>query len=270
MFTAGRMAIPCLFHDPCVDLNFYEEGSGEVLILIHGLGENALSWRFQIEAFRQDFRVIAPDLRGHGDSGHRDDEEITIRRLADDLIALARNLGIAKAHFCGLSLGALVALEIFNRYPRWVSSLILADSQVFFPAPSPLADRLRLLDRLGMMGWAGLAAPMYLRPGASEAERAEVGKMFANNRPEPYRQAVVATFSADYRWLLPLIDAPTLILLGEEDQVVPMGVARYAHRHIPNSTLKIIPGAGHLTNLENPAAFNVEVKAHLMCCRISI
>jgi 3-oxoadipate enol-lactonase len=267
MSKAQRTAIPCLFHEPCIELNYYEEGVGETLILVHGLGGEGLSWRFQIQEFSRDYRVIAPDLRGHGRSSHRDDEDITLKRFADDTIALARHLGVEKAHFCGLSMGGLVVLEIFRRYPHLIKSLILADSKIFFPPPNPLEERLRLLDRLGMLGWAKLAADIYVRPGASPAKRAEVAEMFSRNRPTPYRQAVVATFTADYRWLLPLIDVPTLILVGDEDQVVTLGMARYTHRSIPGSTLKVIPEAGHLTKLENPRAFNTEVRAHLARCR---
>ena len=267
MLKARRIAIPCPFHDPCIELNYYDEGVGEAIILVHGLGEEGLSWRPQIQEFSQHFRVIAPDLRGHGASGHRDEEVITLKRFADDAVALARHLGIDQAHFCGLSLGGLVVLEVFCRYPNLIKSIILADTAVFFPPPDLLAERLKLLDGLGLMEWAKLAPSIYLRPGASPAQKAEVAAMVGRNRLAPYRQSIVATFTADYRWLLPLIDVPALILVGEEDQVATLGMARYTLRSIPGSTLRVIPKAGHLTNLENPQAFATEVLAHLARCQ---
>jgi 3-oxoadipate enol-lactonase len=268
MVKARKIALPCSFHDPCLELNYYDAGAGEAIILVHGLGEEGLSWRLQIQEFSRHYRVIAPDLRGHGASGHRDEEVITLKRFADDIIALARHLEIGQAHFCGLSLGGLVVLEIFCRSPNLVKSIILADTAVFFPPPDPLEERLRLLDRLGLIAWAKLAPNIYLRPGAPPAQKAEVAAMVGRNRLTPYRQSIVATFTADYRWLLPLIDVPALILVGEEDQIVSSGIARYTHRAIPGSTLRVIPQAGHLTNLENPSAFATEVLAHLARCHI--
>jgi 3-oxoadipate enol-lactonase len=263
MLEPRKIPLRCPFHDPCLELNYFDEGLGEAIILVHGLGEEGLSWRLQIEEFSQHYRVIAPDLRGHGASGHRDDEIITLKRFADDIIALVRHLGVGQAHFCGMSLGGLVVLEIFCRYPNLVKSITLADTAVFFPPPDPLQERLELLDRLGLVEWAKLVPYIYLRPGASSAQKAEVAAMVSNNRLAPYRQSVVATFTADYRWLLPLVDVPTLILVGEEDQIVSPGIARYTHRSIPGSTLRVIPRAGHLSNLDNPQAFAAEVLAHL-------
>jgi 3-oxoadipate enol-lactonase len=114
MLEARKIALPCPFHDPCLKLNYYDQGAGEALILVHGLGEEGLSWRPQIQEFSRHNRLIAPDLRGHGKSGHRDEEVITLRRFADDIIALARHLGIHQAHFCGHSLGGLAVLEIWR------------------------------------------------------------------------------------------------------------------------------------------------------------
>ena len=267
MLKARKIALPCPFHDPCLELNYYEHGTGEAIILVHGLGEEGLSWRLQIQEISQHYRVIAPDLRGHGKSGHRDDEVITLRRFADDIAALARQLGVGQAHFCGLSLGGLVVLEIFCRHPNLVKSIILADTAVFFPPPDPLEERLELLDRLGLVEWAKLASNIYLRPDAPPAQKAELAAMVGRNRLAPYRQSVVATFTADYRWLLPLVNVPTLILVGDEDQIVSPGIARYTHRSIPGSTLRDIPRAGHLSNLDNPQAFAAEVLAHLARCQ---
>jgi 3-oxoadipate enol-lactonase len=166
-------------------------------------------------------------------------------------------------------MGGLVALEIFCRCPNLVKSIILADTAVFFPPPDPLEERLKLLDRLGLKAWADLTPHIYLRPGALPAQKAEVAVMVGRNRLAPYRQSVVATFTADYRWLLPLVDVPTLILAGEEDQMISPGITRYTHRSIPGSMLKVIPKAGHLSNLDNPEAFAVEVLEFLASCQVT-
>lgn len=269
MLQAQRISIDCPVHSPCIDLHYYDQGAGETLILIHGLGGVGESWRFQIEALSQAYRVIALDLRGHGQSGYRVEEPLTIRAFADDVAALMNKLGIKEAHFCGISMGGTIALEIFIRYYLRVKSLILADTTAFFPNLNRREEFLRLLDSMAMAEWAQLGTLFTLHREAPPALREEVVQMAAANRRGPYRQALIAAFSIDYRWVLPLIDVPTLILVGEEDQATPLGYAKYLHAHINNSVLQVIPRAAHLTNLENPAAFNRQVLAHLQKCQRS-
>jgi pimeloyl-ACP methyl ester carboxylesterase len=87
--------------------------------------------------------------------------------------------------------------------------------------------------------------------------------MLAANRRAATRQGLVATFAGDYRWVLPQIELPTLILVGEEDQATPYGYAQYLHQNIKDSVLQVVSQAGHSANLENPGEFNWRVSAHL-------
>jgi 3-oxoadipate enol-lactonase len=263
ILTPLRLPINCLFHSPCVELSYYDQGSGDTVIFINGLGANAASWRKQMFDLIPDYRVIAMDLRGHGQSGYRADEAITLKALADDIINLMMNLDLNQAHFCGLSMGGSIALEIFMRYRSKIKSLTLADSAPFYPPPTLLQQRLQLLESMEMADWGRLVALLTLRREASYEEREEVAQMFAANRRVPYRQALIATFNSNYNWLLPLINVPTLIMIGEEDQVTPIGLAMHLHMHIKGSVLRVIPGAAHLSNLENPAEFNRHLKEHL-------
>jgi 3-oxoadipate enol-lactonase len=134
--TSGRMAIDCICHHPCIEMGYVEQGSGEALVLIHGLGANADSWRLQREALAKNYRVVAMDLRGHGRSGFRVEEPLTLRALAADVMALLAGRGIEQAHFCGSSMGGMVALEIYVRHSLRVKSLISA-------APRPFSRRPR-------------------------------------------------------------------------------------------------------------------------------
>lgn len=267
MVTSGRIPISCLCHHPCIELSYLEQGAGEALILIHGLGANADSWRPQVDALAKNYRVIAMDLRGHGQSGFRAEEPITVRALADDVAALIQNLGVERAHFCGISMGGMIALEIFVRYGGQVSSLILADTTAFFPPPQAREELLRHFDHLEMAEWGQAMALRVLRRGAPPEQRQEVAHMLAANRRAVYRQGLLATFESDYRWVLPQVNLPTLILVGEEDQATPVGYAGYLHKHIQGSVLQVISQAGHFANLENPAAFNWQVCAHLKRCQ---
>jgi 3-oxoadipate enol-lactonase len=266
MVTSGRIPINCLCHQPCIELSYLEHGAGEALILIHGLGANADSWRPQVDALAKNYRVIAMDLRGHGQSGFRVEEPITVRAFADDVVALIKNLGIDRAHFCGISMGGMIALEIFVRYGDKVKSLILADTTAFFPPPQAREELLRHFDSLEMVEWGQLMARRVLRREAPPDQRQEVAHMLAANRRAIYRQGLIASFGSDYRWVLPQVNLPTLILVGEEDQATPVGYAGYLHKNIKGSVLQVISQAGHFANLENPAAFNWQVCAHLKRC----
>lgn len=266
MVTSGKIPINCVCHSPCIELSYVGNGAGEPLILIHGLGATADSWRPQIEALSVNWRVIAMDLRGHGQSGYRAEEPLTLRALADDVMSMVKNLGIERAHFCGISMGGMIALEIFVRYGLQVNSLILADTTAFFPAPQARPELLRHFDNLDMAEWGRVMANRVLRRGASTEQRQEIARMLAANRRTVYRQGLVATFEGDYRWMLPQIDLPTLILVGEEDQATPMGYAQYLHKHIQGSVLQVISRAAHFANLENPGEFNWQVGAHLKRC----
>ena len=263
---AKKVLIDCPVHAPCIELNYYEQGAGEPLVFIHGLGGKADSWRFQMEALANNYRVLAMDLRGHGQSGYRANEPVSIRTFAADVLALLAELGLEQAHICGLSLGGMIALEIFARRASKVKSLILADTTAFFPPPQSREELLGHFDRLEMASWAALLADRILRREAPAEQRQEVTRMLAANRRALYRAGLIATFDGDYRGVLPLIDLPTLILVGEEDQATPIKYAEYLQAHIRGSVLQVIPRAAHLSSLENPAAFNRQLSTHLQRC----
>lgn len=260
---AKKMDIDCPVHAPCIELNYYEQGAGEPLVFIHGLGGKADRWRLQMEALSNNYRVLAMDLRGHGQSGYRAAEPVSIRAFADDVMALLDKLGLDQAHICGLSMGGMIALEIFARYAPRVKSLILADTAAFFPPPQAREELLGHFDRLDMASWAAILAGRILCREAPVELRQEVTQMLAANRRDLYRAGLIATFDSDYRRLLPLINLPALILVGEEDQATPIGYAEYLQANIRGSVLQVIPQAAHLSSLENPAVFNWQISAHL-------
>lgn len=261
--TSATIAIDCPRHRPCIEMSYIDAGAGEALVLIHGLGGSAAGWEPQIEAFSSGYRVIAPDLRGHGSSGHRAGEAVSIRAFADDLAALLRGLKVEQAHVCGNSMGGMIALELWVRRPFLLKSLVLADTAAFFPPPLILDDFLRLFDRMDMKAWAEFMAPRLLGPGAPASLQEEVMETMAATPRAAYRQALAATFSADYRWMLPLVEVPSLILVGEEDQATPVGYARFLEHHIRDSLLRVVPAAAHLPQRENSGEFNRHLRAHL-------
>jgi pimeloyl-ACP methyl ester carboxylesterase len=262
-FTTATRPIDCLRHRPCIEMSYYDGGAGETLVLIHGLGANAAGWVEQVDELSTSYRVIAMDLRGHGGSGQRSEELATVRTFADDIAALLKGLRVEQANVCGNSLGGMIVLELFVRYPSLMKSLILEDTTAFFPPPNMMEDFLRFFDHLDMRAWARFMAPRLLRPKSLASLEDEVVQTMTTTSRAVYRQGLVAAFQADYRWMLPTVDIPTLILVGDEDQATPMGYARFLAGQIKGASLQVVPEAAHLPHRENPRIFNGLLRSHV-------
>ena len=241
-----------------IDLYYQEEGQGEAIIFIHGLGENAISWRHQTQYFRENYRVIAMDLRGHGQSGTTS-EVITMDLFARDVLDLLDYLHIDRAHFVGHSMGGLVSQHIAAHYPQRMLTMVLSDSAGYYPPPlgtTGLETRLNNIEQLSMAEMADIIAASACRPEAAAEVKAEVRKLFAANRKEPYRQATISTLQADYREYHARMAMPALIMVGEADQTTPLSYAAYLAGALPCAKLVIIPEAAHMSKLENPQEYN--------------
>jgi 3-oxoadipate enol-lactonase len=248
-----------------ITMHYLDEGQGEVLLFVHGLGEDCTSWSDQVKCLSPDYRVICPDLRGHGRSGYNN-QEITIKLLAEDLVVLLDQLNIDQVHFCGLSLGGLIAFEFYRLYPERVASMILANTFATIPEPyrsQNLKQGLEMLEELPMDEYGRIFALNCLSKQSSPQLFLRVASMFGSNRLEPYRQALTAVYTADYTDFLSEISLPTLILTGEYDRNAPLSFAQKLAEGIPNSRLTVIKNVGHLSNLESPEEFNREVKTFL-------
>jgi pimeloyl-ACP methyl ester carboxylesterase len=234
-----------------VKINYVFEGTGfETIIFIHGLGESLESWRHQINFFSKKFKVIALDLRGHGKSSIPK-KKIEIGDFAEDVKGLLDHLGVKKAHFCGLSMGALVLFEIYKRYPDYFLSMILVAARHKFP-PAQTA----VLEGMSMEIIGAEVATFALAANAPEQLKEEVARMIAGTKKDAYIQSAEATSMLDYSELLPKIKVPTLIIVGELDIVTPVSSAEIINKSIQGSILQIIPGVGHLPNREASEKFN--------------
>jgi len=234
-----------------VKLNYVAEGKGpKTIVFIHGLGENLESWKHQIKFFSRDFKVVALDLRGHGKSSIPK-KKIEIDDFAGDVMSLLNHLGIKKAHFCGLSMGALVVFELYKRHPDYFLSMILVATRPRYPPAQTAA-----LEGMSMEVIGEEVATFALAARAPESLREEVAKMIAGTRKDIYLQSAEATSMLNYTDLLPKIKVPTLIIVGDLDIVTSVDSAEILNKDIPGSVLKTMRGIGHLPNMENPEEFN--------------
>ena len=245
-------------------MNYMDQGSGQPIVFIHGLGESALSWRNQLEHFSKTHRVIAMDLRGHG-SSRGGEESISMKQFADDCVALIDALGISRAHFVGLSMGGLVLQEMAKSAQQRMLSLSLCNTAAFVGdgAAGKLPERLAKIDETSMDDMADFIVRTCMPYAYDQSVYDAAFAIFRANRKQPYKAATVATFSVDFRGTLENITVPTHVLTGEFDQSTPVSAAKYIHEHISGSELSILSGVGHLSKLENPQLFNSSVGAFI-------
>jgi len=257
---------------PGVNLNLrhFDSGAGDkpALIFIHGFPFNQTMWKDQVELSEPRFRVITYDQRGHGQSGLGNGRYM-FEFFVDDLLGLMDRLKIDKAVLCGLSMGGYVALRMAERHPEKILGLVLCDTKSEAdPDAGKLkrASDLRLIQEQGLEAFADKFSKAVLAPSHVKniALYDRVRGMILGNPTEGVQATLIALATrTDTTASLNRIQVPTLILVGEEDVVTPPASAAAMHDRIPNSQMALIPQAGHMSNLENPAVFNSHLLAFL-------
>lgn len=242
---------------------YHLEGTGEPLVFLHGVGSTREVWGPQMEAFAERFLCLAVDMRGHGESA-APAETITVERWALDVIELLLELGATPAHLCGLSLGGVVALEVWRRRPELVRSLVLADSWARHEdAAAGLPARLAAIDATPLPVLARQRMPAVLAPGTDPALVERSIEVMAAKDVACYRRSNEVLWVQDQTDSATTVSVPTLVLVGELDTITPPALSRALAGLIPGARLAVIPGAGHLSNADHPAEFNRELEAHL-------
>jgi pimeloyl-ACP methyl ester carboxylesterase len=246
------------------EIAYERVGEGPLLVLVHGAAVDSRMWRPQVAALADEFTVVAWDEPGAGRSSEVP-AEFALADWADCLAALIDALDLGPAHVAGLSWGGTVALELYRRRPELVAGLLLVDTYAGWKGSLPEEEVQARVEGLRQM----LAAADHLfdptlpglfagDPPAEVVPLMEV--MAADVRPESMRTALLVMAEADLSDLLPRIAVPTLLIWGELDARSPLSVAREFERTIPDAELVVIPGAGHVSNLERPELFNDAVR----------
>ena len=249
------------FFTVCSGIPYLRFGMGDPLVFIHGLGEVKEGWANQFE-FSDQFDLIIPDLRGHGE--YQSPGEISIKNFAHDVISLLKGLGINSAHICGLSMGGMVAQEIYRQAPEICRSLMLVSTLHY--APKQLG-KLFLKSR---KAYAENKSPDVLRDTAAKVclyswtkENIENFYQFYKPNNEFYFKAMEDCLKVNNLRLLPKINVPTLIIGGQYDSVIPVWVQLLMHKQIPHSEFVIFRNTGHIAKLEAKDAFNKVLRSFL-------
>jgi 3-oxoadipate enol-lactonase len=249
---------------------FYEDtGSGGAILLGHSFFCSGEMWREQVPALARSHRVINVDLRGHGRSSPVR-ESLDLYDLVDDALALLDHLKIERAIWAGLSVGGMTAMRAALDFPERVGALILLDTDA-----DAERTRIKLKSRpMGAGSWL-----VGLRPFLPAVVNGMFGRTTCReNRPlvEEWRDRFAACDAESMRRFLAMlmrrdsvvsrlkeIEVPSLVIAGAEDRALPQALSKKIHDGLPDSTLVVVPGADHLSTLEQPAAVTAAMREFL-------
>jgi 3-oxoadipate enol-lactonase len=245
-------------------LSYEDTGTdGPPVLLLHAFPLRGEMWAGQLEALGDRFRLIAPDLKGFGDSDAPEDAgDYSMDTYADEVAGLLRHLEMGPAAILGLSMGGYIAFALWRRHRDLIRALILADTRAEADPDEGRAKRTAQQEQVRAEGIGGLveALPGALLGDTTREKRPDVvaqAKKLMENPDAGYIGALEALKGRpDSTGDLTSINVPTLVLVGEEDGLTPPEAARKIHEHVGGSRLVVIPEAGHLSNLEAPETFN--------------
>lgn len=230
------------------------------LVFSHSLACSVRMWDGQIAALEDRYRILAYDTRGHGQSA-APQGPYTLEALADDLRELLKVLKIEKPHYCGLSMGGMIGQTCALKYPGVFRSMALCDTTSRYPAAAaPMwQERIRIAEGQGMKPLVQPTLERWFTEAFRKSKPEEVARVAAQIERTPvpgYAGCCHAIPKIDVTARLKEIKCPALVICGEDDPGTPPAMAREIHENLPGSALVLIPRAAHLSNIEQPEAFN--------------
>jgi pimeloyl-ACP methyl ester carboxylesterase len=243
-----------------------DANSTNVLVWLHAFPVSSAMWRAQLEAAPAGWRMIAPDLAGFGGTTDHDGPP-SIDDFARDVEQLLMSLDTGPVVLGGLSMGGYAAFAYHRFAPKRLRAMILADTRSAADTPAVRQARQAMLDVLDRRGATGVADEMLpkLLGATSRRTRADlesrVRALIEANSVEGLRRAIIRLRDRpDATPQLSQIQVPVLVIVGEEDAVTPIDDARALSTGMRDARLVILPGAGHLSNIENPDSFNAALR----------
>jgi len=251
-----------------IALNYRWDGpdAGPVVMLSHSLGADLSMWEPQVAPLTAaGYRLLRYDHRGHGRSA-APDGPYTIEQLAADAVGLLDALGLARVHFCGLSMGGMVGQVLGARYGQRLNSLTLCSTSSHMPPPELWNERIQLVGAKGLAAVVDATIDRWFtQPGQQRLPAAirEIRATYLQTPVSGFLGCCAAIRDLDLRATIGAITAPTLILVGEHDQGTPVAHARFIHDRIPGSHLAVLPAAAHLQNVEQAEIFTQSLLSFL-------
>ncbi len=251
-------------------LHVVERGNGPPLLFVHGFPLDHQMWHGQIEAFSQDFRVIAPDLRGFGDS-EANLEDVSMATFADDLASLLDVLLVDQpVSFCGLSMGGYVAWQFWKRHRPRLDKLILCDTRAAADSREAAEARRETAERVLEQGTGMLVDTMI--PKLFSTKTRNTNPAIVDATATVIRNANARGVAAALRGMagrpdvtswLPDVQVPTLVICGQHDAISAVSEMQTLADQLPEATFVVIPECGHMAPLEDPEYVNQALRTFL-------
>jgi len=252
-------------------VSYIDEGlaNAPTIIFIHGFPLNKAMWNKQVEEFKENYRVIAYDIRGHGNSDVGDDD-FSIELFVDDLLRLMDALNIEKPILCGFSMGGYIALNAIENYPERFSALLLCDTSCTADLPEAKEKRMKAIKNInekGLEQYAEESLKKLFSPLSFSKQIDEIAivreMIIKTSCPSLYKTLHALAERKETCTRLHEIKVPVLIMVGKDDEITPPDVALFMHEKIKSSTIQVVEHAGHLSNMENSKVFNNQLTAFL-------
>ncbi len=248
-----------LLHVNGIDISYSISGQGEPLVLIHGLGSSQRDWELQVPYFAQHYRVITFDIRGHGKTTISPGP-YSVAMFAADTAALLTKLDISSAHIVGISLGGIIAFQLYFDFPEKVKTLTIANS---YPeiVLNRLKDNLEFWRRMILLRIAGMRtlARVQSRRLFPDDEQKLIRQIAKQRIAENSRRVYMDTIRALKGWsvvdYLPTIGCPTMVIAADQDYVLPEQKRKHASM-IPDAEFIILENSRHASPIDQPEEFN--------------
>jgi len=233
---------------------------GAPLVMLHSLGTTSDIWDAQAAALARSFRVIRPDMRGHGLTGCTPGP-YSMKLLADDLAGVLDALQVNQAHIAGISIGGMIAQAFAAAYPGRAASLMLVDTAMAIPPAESWTARAATVRAEGMGAIEDAVIARWVTPGfAGAPETAGLRAMLTRTPVEGYAAAAEAIAAADLTSGTSALSVPALVVVGDQDASTPVASAEALQGAIAGASLIVIEGAAHIPTVEKPE----EVSAALL------
>ena len=248
-------------------------GNGPPLVLLHPFPAHHGLWLPAAQSLISRYRVVLPDLRGHGDS-EIGDGPATMEKHASDLARVLDDAGVGRAIFCGVSIGGYILFEFWRRYRGRVAALGLCCTRAQADTGEARNTRLKNADLVlerGTEWFVDLMAPKLLGKSTQEARPdlvADARRMMLQMSPQDIAQVQQGMAARpDSVTTLKTINVPALVVLGEEDTLIPLSDGELMRQHIANSHLAVIPKAGHFAVWEQPETVGKLIRQFVDGCQ---
>ena len=243
-----------------IDIHYDVEGEGPWLVLAHSLATDLTLWNDQMAALTPHFRVLRFDCRGHGRSS-APDMPYDFAVLAADALGLMDALGVERAHFCGISLGGMIAQYVALAAPARIDKLVLVSTTSGYPPEARVlwAERIAAVRANGIEPLVGPTLERWFTAPfrqTNPAAMARIGALIRATPGEGYIGCGYAIAGLDTTERLPQLRCPTLVIVGAADAGTPPGMGRRIADQVSGARFESIAAASHLCNIEQATVFN--------------